>query len=252
MASESRVVGIRFAVSPVLWALLLAASAGAWGQSKGPSIFTCTDASGKRHTSDHIVKECADREQRELNADGSLRRVVPPTMTADERAEAEAKEREVQAERVARSDAIRRDRNLMIRFPNEGAHRKAREDALDDIRNAIRISEARVKLLLQERKHLMDETEFYVGKPLPPNLKAAIDANDAALAAQRALIQNQEAEVVRINDLYDVELARLRKLWAGAPAGSLGPASAPPPTPAASGKTASGKTASASPASKAR
>jgi hypothetical protein len=28
---------------------------------------------------------------------------------------------------------------------------------------------------------------------------------------------------VRINALYDAELARLRKLWAGAPAGSLGP-----------------------------
>jgi len=69
---------------------------------------------------------------------------------------------------------------------------------------------------------LLDEAEFYVGKPLPSKLKLALDANDASLEAQKSLVQNQQAEIVRINALYDAELARLRKLWAGAPAGSLG------------------------------
>ncbi len=54
-----------------------------------------------------------------------------------------------------------------------------------------------------------------------------LDANEASLDAQRSLIQNQQAEVVRINGLYDAELARLKKLWAGAPAGSLGPPPGP-------------------------
>ena len=190
--------------------------------SSGPRIFTCIDANGKRITSDRTIPECAAREQRALNADGSVKRIVPPTLTADERSELEAKEREANAERVARMDAARRDRNLVARYPNEAAHRKARETALDDVRNSVRISEARVKLLSAERKPLLDESEFYVNKPLPPKLKAALDANDASLAAQRTLIQNQEVEVSRINALYDVELARLKRLWSGAPAGSLG------------------------------
>jgi hypothetical protein len=58
-------------------------------------------------------------------------------------------------------------------------------------------------------------------------LRSAIDANDASLAAQQTALQNQQAEVGRINALYDEELVRLKKLWAGAPAGSLGPASGP-------------------------
>jgi hypothetical protein len=190
--------------------------------SGGPRIFTCVDANGKRITSDRTIPECASREQKALNADGSVKRIVPPTLTADERADQEAKEREATAERVARQDAARRDRNLVARYPNEASHRKAREAALDDVRNSVRISEARVKLLTAERKPLLDESEFYVNKPLPPKLKAALDANDASLAAQRTLIQNQEVEVSRINALYDVELARLRRLWSGAPAGSLG------------------------------
>jgi hypothetical protein len=50
-----------------------------------------------------------------------------------------------------------------------------------------------------------------------------MDANEASVEAQRSSASTQEAELGRINKLYDAELERLRKLWAGAPAGSLGP-----------------------------
>ena len=53
--------------------LALCASAGAWGQAAGPApIYTCTDASGKKLTSDRPIAECSAREQRVLNADGSV------------------------------------------------------------------------------------------------------------------------------------------------------------------------------------
>ena len=198
----------------------------ALAQSGPTRIYTCIDASGKRLTSDRPIAECNAREQRVLNPDGSVRRVVPPNMTPAEHAEAEAREREAQADKAARLDAVRRDRNLMARYPNEAAHQRAREAALEDTRNAVRLSEARVKLLTAERKPLQAETEFYAGKPLPAKLKSQLDANDAALEAQRTLIQNQEAEVVRINALYDAELERLKQLWAGSPPGSLGSATA--------------------------
>jgi hypothetical protein len=194
-------------------------------------IYTCIDANGKKLTSDRPIPECSNRDQRVLNGDGSPNRVVPPTPTADERAAEEQREREAAAERAARNDAIRRDRNLISRFPDEAAHAKARAKALDDVGTSVRISEARINLLKAERKPLLDEAEFYVGKSLPARLKSALDANDAALDAQKALVQNQQGEVVRINGLYDTELARLKKLWAGTPAGSLGPIGAPPPPP---------------------
>jgi hypothetical protein len=205
---------------------LTLAAVSALAQSGPARIYSCIDANGKRLTSDRPIAECNAREQRVLNPDGSVKRVLPPNMTPAERAEAEAREREAQAEKAARLDAVRRDRNLMARYPNEAAHQRAREAALDDTRNAVRLSEARVKLLTAERKPLLAETEFYAGKSLPAKLKAQLDANDAALEAQRTLIQNQEAEVVRINGLYDAELERLKQLWAGSPPGSLGSAAA--------------------------
>lgn len=185
-------------------------------------IYTCVDATGKRHTSDRPIAICNDREQQELNPDGSLRRRVPPTPTADERTEIEARQQREALERANRVEAMRRDRNLLARFPNEAAHGKAREAALEDTRKSLKISEARLAALQKERKPLLDEAEFYVGKPLPGKLKLQLDGNEAATEAQKSLILNQEAELVRINENYDAELERLRKLWAGAQPGSLG------------------------------
>jgi hypothetical protein len=185
-------------------------------------IYSCIDAHGKRLTSDRPIAECAAKEQRILNPDGSVRSILPPTMTAEERAEAEQKERQAISERVAQQDAIRRDRNLMIRFPNEAAHNKARNAALDDVRAAVLLSEKRLEALAVERKPLSDEAEFYKGRQMPAKLKQQLDGNDAATSAQRELIQNQQQELGRINALYDAELGRLKKLWGGAPAGSMG------------------------------
>jgi hypothetical protein len=212
---------------PTLWAVCglfcslpwLAAPAAA--QTAG--IYTCVDDRGRKLTSDRPIADCVGKEQRVLNRDGSLREVRPPTMTAEERAEADARERKAQEARMAQADVVRRDRNLMLRYPNEAAHQKARNTALENVRQAMRSSEARLKELERDRKPLLNEAEFYKGKPMPPKLKGQMDANDVAAEAQRAAMVNQEAEIVRLDRLYDVELDRLKKLWAGARPGSLGP-----------------------------
>ena len=206
-----------------LAALLLGASAFATAQTL---IFTCVDASGKRFSSDRPLIECSGREQRVLNSDGSLNRVLPPPMTADERAAHEERERRVVAERIAKIEAVRRDRNLLARYPSEAAHEAARTAALDDVRSASRTSQARLVSLATERKPLMVEAEFYAGKGLPAKLRSQLDANDAAVEAQKSLNANQQAEVVRLNALFDAELGRLRRLWSGAEPGSTGPLAA--------------------------
>jgi hypothetical protein len=202
-------------------------------------IYTCIDDKGRRLTADRPIAECRGKEQQVLNRDGSVHSIVPPTLTAEERAEADARERRAAELRAAQNDAIRRDRNLMVRYPTEAKHQAAREASLDTVRLAMKATEVRLRELAVERKPLHDEAEFYKGKPLPPKLRAALDANDASSDAQRSAAANQEAELDRINKLYDAELDRLRRLWSGAQPGSLGPLPAvkpvavkPPPAPA--------------------
>lgn len=205
-------------------------------------IYTCIDDKGRRLTADRPIAECSAKEQQVLNRDGSLRAVIPPTLTSEERAEKEARERADKEAKAAAADAVRRDRNLVARFPNEAAHGRAREAALDTVRLAMKATEIRLRDLSAERKPLRDEAEFYQGRPLPPKLRAQIDANDAAVEAQRGAAANQAAELARINKLYDAELDRLRKLWGGAPAGSLGPLP-PSAVPAAPGSARPGASA---------
>jgi hypothetical protein len=193
-------------------------------------IYSCVDGSGKRITSDRPIAECLDREQRVLNKDGSQKQTVPPRMNAEERAAEEERRHQAELAEAARKDAVRRDRNLMMRYPDEAAHDKARESVLDDLRRSVDASTRHLQTLEEERKPLIAETEFYKGKRLPPKLKQQMEANEAQQKAQRDIIQTQKAEMLRVDALYDAELAHLRKLWAGAPAGS---AAADAPKPAA-------------------
>jgi hypothetical protein len=191
------------------------------------NIFTCTNAKGQHLRSDRPIAECMDREQRVLARDGSLVRIVPPTLTLEEASAKAARERRLAAEREARREAERADQLLMQRYPNEAAHNRAREAALDPMRASLKQSEERIRALVADRKPLVDEAEFYRDRPLPAKLKQQFDAIEAAAEAQRSLLHNQQAEIARVNALYDAELARLRRLWAGAAPGSMGPVASP-------------------------
>lgn len=188
--------------------------------SGNASIYSCVDSTGKRLTSDRPIPECLDREQRVLNKDGSQKRTLPPRMNAAERAIDEERQRQKAQAEAAQKDAVRRDRNLMLRFPNEAAHNKAREAALDDLRRGIEASEKHLQELQDDRKPLLAETEFYKGKRLPYKLKSKLEANEAQQQAQKDIISQQQAEIARVNALYDAELARLKRLWAGEPPGT--------------------------------
>jgi hypothetical protein len=212
----------------VLAAAGLLAAAGVWAQPSSGQVFTCVDGNGRTLTSDRLIGQCMDREQRVLAKDGTLIRIVPPQLTADERAEKDAREKRLAAEKQAKAEAVRRDRVLLERYPDLAAHDKAREAALDDMRAANRQSMARVAELVRERKPLDEEAEFYKGKPMPPKLKQQLDANDAAAAAQRDAQAQQQAEMQRVVKRFDEELVLLKRLWAGAPLGSSATAAAEP------------------------
>ena len=217
---RSRLISVTALAATLAWTGPLAADTVKPGTA---NIYTCIDASGKRLTADRPIRDCMAREQQLLNRDGSVRARIPPSMTAEERADFDARERKLAEQRNALADAGRRDRNLVNRYPDEAAHQRAREAALDTVRTATQASEKRLKELATERRPLVSEAEFYDGYQLPPKLRQALDANDAAAEAQRDASRNQEAEIGRVMRLYDAELNRLRRLWAGAAPGSLGP-----------------------------
>lgn len=217
----------RPSLSPACALLLLAgALASATAQPQRPAgdgVYTCVDDKGRRITSDRPIPECNAREQQLLNRDGSLRRTVPPVQTAEERAEQELRERRAAEARATQADAARQDRLLLQRYKTPEEHQRGRAASLDAVRLAIAATDERLAGLARERKQYAEEAEFYRGRQAPPKLQQQIESVDVAIAAQRVSAQNQRAELDRVNRLYDIELERLKRLWAGAAPGSLGP-----------------------------
>jgi hypothetical protein len=210
---------------------LWVAAGGVWAQAPAPGtavdIYVCTDDQGRRITADRPIRECMDRPQRILNPDGTQRGVKNPPMTAQERAAKEAQERQAAEEAAAKAEAVRRDRNLLSRYRNEDMHRAARESALDPVRLTMDLTETRLAQLRRERRALEEETRAPKSKDHAATLKLQLEANEAAAAAQRENTASQRAEMDRINRIYDIELERLKRLWAGEPAGSMGAIESP-------------------------
>jgi hypothetical protein len=180
------------------------------------TIYTCTDKSGRRHTADRPIEACMQVPQRVLNADGSLQRIVPAATSPSERIEIERRQRESTREQLANEEAVKRDRLLLRRYPNEAAHRAARVEALRLVHNSIASTRHRVDELQQARKQLEQSAASHADHRLPPDLKQRIDGNDAMLKAQRALVANQALEADRINAVFDKEALRLGPMWKAA------------------------------------
>lgn len=203
----------------ILTGALLAAGlvAPAWAQqpTSGGSIFTCVNAKGHRITSDRPIVECLDREQKELNQNGTVRRTIGPSMTAQERAAFEERERKLAEERQRQGDERRANKALVARYPNQVVHDAERLKAVRAQEDVIAAGELRVKDLQEQRRQLEQETEFYKDPAKwPARLKRLVEENEYQLAAQRRFIEAQEEEKKRIAARFDEELAKLKVLWA--------------------------------------
>ena len=102
-------------------------------------IYTCIDAKGRKITSDRPIPECNDRTQNEITPSGTVRRVIGPTLTARELAALEDKEKASAGSRIAADEGRRRDRALLLRYPNQQAHDAERTLALARSRKAARL-----------------------------------------------------------------------------------------------------------------
>lgn len=197
--------------------LALGWAAGASAQSNTQGIYTCIDSKGRRITSDRPIPECLDREQRQLGSTGVVRRVLPPSYTADERARLDAQRKEEEEQRARLAEEKRRDRALLIRYPTQASHDKERADALSQVDEVIGAVNKRERALEQQRKDIDTEMEFYQRDPAkaPTWLRRKYEDNQQQVLVQKRFLDEQAQEKKRINARFDEELAKLRQLWNG-------------------------------------
>lgn len=199
-------------------AVLVALGLPVASQSQAPAapqsfLYSCV-ANGKTYTSDRPPAECANSDIRELNRDGSVRRVMPRPLTPEEqRAKAlEAKKRIEDEERQIAQR--RRDRSLLEAYANEEEIEAGRKKSLESAEQTISRSNERLANLAKERKRLDDEAEFYKKRELPNSLKFSFEQNAQSISTEEKVIVEARAEIARINQRFDAEKRRFRELLA--------------------------------------
>jgi hypothetical protein len=179
------------------------------------AIYSCTDARGRTLTADRPIAECIDREQRELSPSGTTRRKIEPTYTARELAEREDRAREAALQAARLIDERRRERALLVRYPNVTVHERERKEALVQIDAVIQAAQKRLAELAEDRKKIDEELEFYkhdISKA-PGAVRRKLEDNAQSVAVQNRFIGEQEDEKKRVNARFDEERARLKQIW---------------------------------------
>ena len=193
------------------------------GAAAAQSIYTCVDAKGRKLTADRPIAECTDRTQQELTSTGSVRRQIGPSLTAQERAAQEERDKLAAEARAREAEDKRRDRALLLRYPSPAVHQQERATALGQIDEVIQAANKRTLELAEQRQTVSAEYEFYVKDPAkaPPSLKRRLEENDASVGVQKRFVAEQDQEKKRVNLRFDEELVKLKSLWllaGGAPA----------------------------------
>ena len=179
-------------------------------------IYTCVDAKGRKLTADRPIPECVDREQTVLNPSGTVRAKLVPALTGKALAEQEAKARKEQEAQAHASEEKRRDRALLLRYPNQAMHDKERLEAIGQIGIVKAAAANRIQELMRQRQLVNDEMAFYKKDPskAPLAVRRQLDEVAQNLTVQGRFITDQEGEVQRLNARFDEELLKLRHLWA--------------------------------------
>ena len=182
-------------------------------------IYTCKDASGKQLVSDRPISSCIDREQKVLSNSAVVKKVVPPSYTAQEAAAIEARKKQAEQEALK---AQARERSLVIlaqRYPNSAAHQKARNETAQEILARIQTGNARLQAIAAERTTLDKEMEFYSKSPdkVPFKLRTLIKNSTENEAIARRYLDNQNKELAALHKRFDDEAALLATVWKKVP-----------------------------------
>ncbi|MDQ7958115.1 MAG: DUF4124 domain-containing protein [Rhodocyclaceae bacterium] len=206
--------GLALAACAVLACGLLRAQQGQ-GPTNAGGIYSCVDASGRTITSDRPIPACFDREQVELTPSGTVRRRIEPRYTARELEQREARQREAEQAALRAREERRRERALLVRYPNAATHDRERGEAMKQIDAVIGAARTRLGELAEERRKIDGEMEFYKKDPskAPPSLRRQLEDNDQSAAVQNRFIAEQDAEKRRVNARFDEERTRLVQLW---------------------------------------
>jgi hypothetical protein len=181
----------------------------------GRCAFMCKPPGGSTIILDHLPPECAGVEIRELNPDGSLKRIIPPPSTP-EQMRSEEEKRKQSADCDKQNEAQKLETEALIkRYPIEGDLIAARDHALANEKARLEQRNQRLNELKLARARLENEKARYKGRAMPDALQADVKANDSDSAAAEHQIEVLNSNMEQIAKRFDADLKRYRDFMNG-------------------------------------
>lgn len=202
----------------VLAAALALATGSAWAQqsSGARQTYCCTDSNGVQICSDQLPQQCFNRAYRVMEGNTVIRREEAP-LTAEQRKQRVIEERRRLEEDRARREALRRDRILFETYNTVQDVDVQRERAIKEIESGMVQAKNELVDLEKKRQDLAREAEFYQRKPMPNDLRSAIRANEADIAAQQSIVDSKRRDIDAVNARFDEDKRRYIQLMRNAP-----------------------------------
>jgi hypothetical protein len=171
-------------------------------------VYKYVDPSGKTVYTDKIPVDLAGRANEQLNRGGTTVKHNGAAPTAAELAARELERQKKAAEDAAAKEQKRKDTALLNSYSSERDIDEARERALAANQQALQQAEKRVAGAEKRGKELAAEAEFYTKRPMPPQLKRDVQANELELKANTELLDVKRKEAALINAKYDEDKRR--------------------------------------------
>jgi hypothetical protein len=179
-------------------------------------LYRWVDSEGNVHYSDSVPPEAIDKERETLNRQGMTVDRVDRALTAEERAEQEARLAAEADARRRQEEQDKMDAVLLGSYQSEQDLRRSYQERFDLLEQTL--ESARIGVRSQEKSladllaHAADLERN--GRPVNERVQGSIATARKQVAQQRSHLQRREAEQVALNTEFEETLARYRELQA--------------------------------------
>ena len=185
-------------------------------------LYKWTDANGQVYYSETVPPEYADRDRDVLNDHGVHVGTEQGEITEAERAAAEEREAQAEADRKAREETATRDRMLLDTYISVADIEDLRDRRLELLESQIKLSEVYLGNLRKRLVDLQAEASNY--KPyttrgdapqIPENLARDMSQTTASITRHEETLSSTRTAQAALRASFNEDIARFRELKGG-------------------------------------
>jgi len=210
-------------ISPILLSalLIIAALCVVFNSANAGALYKWIDEDGQIRYSDRLPAAQSKRKHHQLNSQGVVLSTKEAAKSEAELAAEAAAKRKLEEEQATQAkldeEQNKKDQVLLLTFSNEkelGLARDDRIEVLDSVIQLISKSIATTQQTLDELQASADEIYLSKGNEVPGGLAQKIEHFSRKKDSRRAQLDSKMLEKEKINEQYEIDLARYRLLKA--------------------------------------